>query len=331
LILVTVAFIVLVILRFGELEELAATLVEGRWEWLLAAALLQLVYYLLLGVLYQTAFAVVWVRSRLRELMPVLFASVFVNNLAPTGGISGAALFVDDAARHGESPARAAEGVLLVWVAQNVALLPVLGLGLAFLAVTGNLVPYQALGSGIFLLLVAALGAGLLLGRWQAGRLRGLLGWLQHTVNDLGRHIRRPDLLPAEWADANARELSEAASAIATRPREVACTLAIALAHTLVNLVSLYAVFMAYGQPVPLGAAAAGFSVAIVYAVLSVLPLDIGLMQGVMAVVFAQLGVPVATALAVVLVFGGLNAWLPLAVGFVFLREVRAFGGGGRP
>ncbi|HOG47849.1 MAG TPA: lysylphosphatidylglycerol synthase domain-containing protein, partial [Anaerolineae bacterium] len=123
--LIVAAFIVLVVLRFADIKLLAQTLVRGRWPFILAAVGLQLLYYLLLGLLYRFAFAVVEVESTLRELLPVVFASVFVSTLTPSGGIGGAALFVDDAARHGQSPAKAAEGVLLVSAAQNLALVPV--------------------------------------------------------------------------------------------------------------------------------------------------------------------------------------------------------------
>ncbi len=326
LVVVTIAFILLVIFRFRELQELVVTLFQGQWQWLLAALGLQLTYYVLLAVLYQSAFAVVQVASRLRELIPVLLASIFVTTLAPTGGVSGAALFIDDAARHGQSPAKAAEGVLLVWVAQNIALLPVLALGLFYLAISRELLAYQVIGTAIFLLLVAALTGALLLGHWQRARLRGVLDWVQRTANALAARLRRPAFLPAEWAKTNAAEFSDAAEAIATRPKKVGYTLAVALAHTAVNVATVYVIFLAYRFPVAVGAAAAGFGLAIVFAVVSVLPLDVALVQGVMAVVFTSLSVPTATALAVVLVFGGLNAWVPLAIGFFLLREVSSFG-----
>jgi len=330
LVLVTIGFILLVIFRFPELKELALTLVMGQWQWLLAAILLQLVYYALLGLLYQLAFAVVQVQSSVRELIPVLFASIFIITLAPSGGLSGAALFIDDAARHGQSPAKAAEGVLLVWVAQNIALLPFLAFGMLYLAANNDLQTYEIVGAAVFALFVAGLTVVLLLGRWQVDTLRALLTWVQNAANALAHRFGRPDFLPGDWAVTNANEFSEAAAAVATRPREVGYTLGVALAHTAVNLASLYAVFLAYRQPIALGAVAAGFSLSIAFAVISVLPFDIGLMQGVMAVVYTGLGVPTATALAVVLVFGGINGWLPLLVGFVLLREVRSFGGGRR-
>ncbi|HOQ97249.1 MAG TPA: lysylphosphatidylglycerol synthase transmembrane domain-containing protein [Anaerolineae bacterium] len=328
--LIVAAFIVLVVLRFADIKLLAQTLVRGRWPFILAAVGLQLLYYLLLGLLYRFAFAVVEVESTLRELLPVVFASVFVSTLTPSGGIGGAALFVDDAARHGQSPAKAAEGVLLVSAAQNLALVPVLAWGLAYLAVRGALQTYMVVGSTLFLLIVLTLTGALILGRWRRGWLCGLLALMQRIINQVARRIRRPDILPESWAEANANEYCEAATAIVTRPRPVAYTMAMALAHTAANLATLAVIFAAYSQPVPAAAVVAGYALSVVFAVLSVLPFDAGLMQGVMAVVYTGLGVPTATAIAIVLVFGGLNAYLPLLVGFFLLREVRAFGGGPR-
>ena len=59
------------------------------------AALLQVVYYLFYTGVYQSAFYTVEVESRVVELLPVTFASIFLNVAAPTGGASGAALFVE--------------------------------------------------------------------------------------------------------------------------------------------------------------------------------------------------------------------------------------------
>ncbi len=328
LVLATVAFIGLIVARSGDIRLLCTTVLQGQWQWLLVAAALQVAYYALFGALYQVSFSTVGVRSRVRDLIPVLLASVFVTTIAPTGGMSAAALFIDDAARHGQSPIRAAEGVLLVMVVQNIALLPVLGLGMAYLGLIGHLPPTALTASGLFVLLALFLGAVLLVGHWQAARLHAALQWLQRKANALAARLKRRPFLAPGWAESTAGQICGAATAVARRPRRVGLALVLALAHTAVNLASLYAVFLAFHQTVAVGAAAAGFALAIVSAVISALPLDAALMQSVMAMVFTSLGVPLGAALAVVLVFGGLNSWLPLTAGFLLLRQISTFGGG---
>src|SRR4030043_914786 len=112
-----VLFVWVVISRFSEIKKLAETLVGGQWQWVAVAALLQVAYYITYTALYQSAFLTVGVQSRLGELLPVTFASIFMNVAAPSGGASSVALFADDAARRGQSAARATVGTLLVLVA----------------------------------------------------------------------------------------------------------------------------------------------------------------------------------------------------------------------
>ena len=73
--LLVIAFVWVVVSRFTQFEKLAETLRQGRWQWVLVAGLLQVIYYILYALLYQSAFDVVSVRSSLRELFPLTFAS----------------------------------------------------------------------------------------------------------------------------------------------------------------------------------------------------------------------------------------------------------------
>lgn len=323
--LLIIAFVWVVVSRFTEIEKLAQTLAQGQWQWVLAAALLQVIYYTTFTALYQSAFYTVEVESRVNELLPVMFASIFVNVAAPTGGASGAALFVDDATRRGQSAARAAAGTVLALVANFGAFTPVLIVGLVYLFLHHDLAAYEITGAAILLLIIGSLTGVLLLGLWQPDRLRRLLGWLQRTVNRLAGWFRRPALLTDDWAEENAAEFTGAAAAIAAHPRRLGRTLAVALAVHLVDLASLYTLFLAFHQPVGLGTLA-GYAMGILFWVVSITPQGIGVVEGVMALVYTSLDVPAAKATVVALAFRGLTFWLPLAIGFFSLRQVRSFG-----
>jgi uncharacterized protein (TIRG00374 family) len=324
--LLIIAFVWVVISRFTEIEKLIETLAQGQWQWVLAAALLQVVYYTVFTGLYQSAFYTVEVESRVNELLPVMFASIFVNVAAPTGGASGAALFVDDAARRGQSAARAAAGTVLVLVADFSTFIPVLIIGLVYLFLHHNLQAYEIVGAAVLLLIMSGLTSVLLLGLWQPDQLRKILGWLQRTVNRLAGWFRRPALLADDWAEENAAEFTGAAAAIAAHPQRLGRTLAVALAVHLVDLASLYTLFLAFHQPVGFGTVVAGYAMGILFWVVSITPQGIGVVEGVMALVYTSLDVPAAKATVVVLAFRGLTFWLPLAIGFLLLRRVKSFG-----
>jgi phosphatidylglycerol lysyltransferase len=320
-----IGFLGMVLSRLADLQRLWDTLLNGQWQWVFIAALLQVIYYIFYTGLYHSAFYAVEVEARLSELLPLTFASIFVNVVAPSGGISGAALFVDDAARRDQSPARAAAGALLVLAADLSAFTLILVFGLFYLFRLHDLQFYEIAGSLALLAIVGGLNFILLLGLRRPDRLLGLLGSLLRLVNALGGRFSRPRLLPDSWADRNANEFAEAALAIAAHPQRLGRLLVIALAAHLINLSSLHAVFLAFHQPVSLGLLIAAYAVGVLFWIVAITPQGIGVVEGVMALVITSLGVPADRALVIALAFRGLTFWLPFFVGFVLLQRVRLF------
>lgn len=325
LVVVVAGFLLLATTRFSEIRQVTVTLLHGRLEWVLAAILLQLVCFILYAILYHLSFSTVDVESRLRDLVPVFFASICLKTMVPSGGVSGVALFIDDAAKRGQSSARAAQGALLVLVADLLTMAPLLLFGLIYLSTRHALQLYQMLGVAAFMAFAAGLAVMLLLGLWQPCLLHGLLSGLQSLANRVAARLGRPPFLPGDWAHRNAAEFSGAAAGIATRPQHLARTLVLALAIHVIDVIGLYAVFLAYQQPITFGAVIVGFGLDVVFSVISFIPHGIGVADGVITLALTSLGVPVAKALVVALVARGLNIWLPFVLGFFLLRRVRSF------
>ncbi len=328
LVLVVVGSLILGALRFNEIAQVAVTLLRGQLQWVLVAATMQVFYYALYAVLYKFGFLTVEVHSRWRELVPVLFASIFLKAIVPSGGVSAAALFVDDAARRGQSSVRAAEGALLVLGADLVTMVPLLLFGLHYLSLRNALQSYQVLGVAAFLAFTAGLAAMMLLGQWQPGLLYTLLHGIQEAANRAAALLRRPPLLAEDWARHSVGEFTGAAAGITNHPHHLGRTLAVALLVHVMDVIGLYAIFLAYGQKVGLGPVMVGFGLDVVFSVVSFIPHGIGVAEGVLTLAFTSLGIPSAKALVVALAFRGLNVWLPLAIGFLFLHKVRSFGAG---
>jgi len=328
--LVSLAFAVLIALRFNEICQIGAALVRGQMQWVLVALLTQVGYYSLYAVLYQMGFLTVGVESHWGDLLPVLLASVFLKAVVPSGGVSSLAVMVDDAAKRGQSSARAAEGALLVLVADLATMVPLLVYGLHYLALRGALRAYQVVGVVIFVLFTAGLGAMLLLARRQPQVVFGVLHALQQGGNRLAVWLRRRPFLPADWALRNAAEFAGAAEGIASRPWQLGRTLALGFLVHLLDVAAVYAIFLAYGHGVAVGAAIVGFAMDVVFSVVTFIPHGLGVAEGAITMAFVSLGVPTTNALVVALAFRGLNVWLPLAIGFLFLHQVRSFGAGRR-
>ena len=321
--LLALIFVWLIVSQFAQIEQLVLTLATGQSQWVIAAALLQIIYYLFYTSLYQSAFNTVEVKSRTRELLPITLASIYVNVTTPSAG--RAALFADDAARRGESASQAAVGSLLVLVADTGTFSIVLLIGLFYLFQHHHLQLYEVAGSVILFLFIGGLAGILLLGLWQPILLSRVLNWVQHNINRLSFRLHRPQFLADNWAEKNSNEFTQAAMAITAHPRRLQRTLVIGLAAHLANLLSLFTLFLAFHQRVGVGILVAGYVIGILFWIVSITPQGIGVVEGVMTLVFSSLGVPIERAAVIALTFRGLTFWLPMAIGFFTLRRIGSF------
>ena len=324
--LLLVAFVWLVVSRYAEIERLALTFRQGRWQWVGIAVLLQVIFYLLHALLYQNTFLIVGINRRLREMLSLVLVSLFVNVVAPTGGTAAIALFMDDASLRGLPPARAAAGTLLTLVVDFSAFSLLLAVGIAYLFRQADLRLYQITGAILFLLFILLLSSVLLLGLWQPSLLQLVLTWCHRGVGCLAGWCKRPSPLAGDWPLKNALEYTGAAQAIRQRPGRLLRAFVVSLASHLVNLACLYAIFLAFRWPLAFGPLTAGYAIGFVFWVVSPTPQGIGVVEGVMALVYTSLGVPGASAVLAALTFRGLSFWLPLLIGFTLLQRVRSFG-----
>jgi phosphatidylglycerol lysyltransferase len=320
-----IIFIWVVISRYSEIRKLAVTLMTGQWQWVIAAILCCFVFYIIYTALYWSALETVGVQSRLFELLPIMFSSIFMNVAVPIGGASGMSLFVDDAGRRGQSAARAAIGTLLVMVSDFSAFLIILVTGMVYLITHQDLKYYESIVAVILLLVIGIMTSFLLLGLWRPEWLQKILTWVRRFANRVARLIRQPDFLDDAWVEKNRAEFTEASIAIAAQPALLIRTVGIAFAAHMVNLTTLFFLFMAFHQKVHFGVLVAGYSMGILFWIISITPQGIGVVEGMMTLVFASLGVPIERATVIALSFRGLTFWLPLAIGFILLRRLKTF------
>jgi len=201
----------------------------------------------------------------------------------------------------------------------------VLAFGLTYLFFRHALTLYEVV-SAVILLLITLVMVGILgLGLWHPQWLHRLLDWFQRVVNHLGSRFGRLTLMAHDWAEHNAAGFTEAAQSIAAHPARLIQTMGVGLIMHLVDLSSLYVLFLAFYHPIKIGPLVAGYAVGTLFLIVSPTPMGIGVVEGLMPLVFISLGVPSSVAIVVTLAFRGLNFWLPVALGFVLLQELKSF------
>jgi uncharacterized protein (TIRG00374 family) len=320
-----VGLTILVASRFAGAQQLAVTLRRGRMDWVFVALLLHLLYFVMYAGFYQVGFRTVAVENRLWNLVPLVFVSLFVNSLVPSGGVGGAAVFVDDAVQRGQSGVRTVVGVVWVFVADILTLVPFIIYACLFLYQNQELKFYDLIGAGIFISIGVVICLLFALAHWLPNLLYGLLRLVERVVDRAAAWLRHPGWLGKDWPLHTSAEISLAVNNVLSSPRWMMYTMLIGLGLHILNLVGLYALFLAFSQPVRLGTLISGFGMGIVFFVITIIPQGVGAVEGIMTLVFNSLGIPNANALVITLVFRGLNFWLPLLIGFISIRSLSRF------
>jgi uncharacterized membrane protein YbhN (UPF0104 family) len=318
------AFVWLLIAHRGEIRELLRTLASGNPRWVALAVLLQAACFVSWAGLYRRAFATAGVAGRLLDTLGTLMCAAFVNLVVPSAGAAGATLFVDDAARRGQSPARAAAGIVLCWASDLAALTTTLVLGAGYLRGRQEIETARLAAMAGLALVTGGMSAALFFGVWHPRWLGGPLEAMRSGAARLARRMKRESPLAPDWAAHVSGELAVVSGNLRSHPARVATLYGMALLMHAANMASLGALFFAFRQPIQPGALAAGYAFGQVAWTLSPVPQGIGVVEAVMALVYATLGVPATVATAIAISYRGLTFWLPMAVGFLLLRRTRS-------
>lgn len=323
-IVIFLALTIVVSSRFTDARDLVQTLSKGIWQWIVIGVIIHIIYFSLYSFLYQAGFKTVGVQTSVGGLIPVVVASIFVNTVAPFGGVAGGALLVNYAVKQGQSGARAAVGLLLVLLVDLVTLIPFILAGFMYLYQRRALAFYEILAGVIFVLFVMLLTGMIMLSGWRLIYVQRVLAWLQGIINRVAARFGKADFTGEDWFERIANDLAAAAKAIRRHPRDLSLTVAWGFVVHLVNLIGLYAFFLAFRQSVEVGGLVAGFSLGIVFYVIAVIPQGVGAVEGIMGLTFTSLGISSTKAITIALAFRGVNFWMPMAVGMLILPYISA-------
>jgi uncharacterized protein (TIRG00374 family) len=318
--LLIIAFVWFIVTRQTEIKNLIHVLSQGQWQWILAAVLLQILFFVFYALTIQSSYFAVETQGRFLEILPLIVISVFVNTVTPSAGTAGIALFARDAKRRGKSGVKATSANLLATVIEYSAFLLILVVGMVHLFIQHDLEIYEIIASLALVVWIGIQTAVLLLGLWRPALLRKLLDYVQRFINIIFTLLKRPQKMKVIWAEKTAGEFTTAAVAISRHKTRLVQTFGIALGMQALNVSCLYALFLAFKHPIQFGALVAGYAMGILFVNISPLPQGIGIVEGVMTLVYTSLNVPGAVALVITLAFRGLTFWFPFLLGFILLR-----------
>jgi phosphatidylglycerol lysyltransferase len=235
-------------------------------------------------------------------------------------------LFIDDARRKGQSPAKAAAGTLFVVFAEllGVALMSLAGLNLLL---SSNSLKHEAIvGVIVLIAFLIFLFFVLTFGVWAPKLLKLFIFKIAEWVNKAAIALRFKFRISREQAEGNADELISASQALKAHPIYAMQTIGISLFMFVILIGALALLFPAFGQDITtsegLHRLCAGFVVGMLFWIVSPTPQGIGVVEIAMAVTFYKLGMPYPTALLIALSFRIISFWIPMICGVFFLKNL---------
>jgi uncharacterized protein (TIRG00374 family) len=322
-----VAVVLLLAIAFGfsslgEMGKTAAVFRSGDWRFLVGALALEAGWLFIIGATYAALYKIVGISDSTRRLWKLGSAANFSNVIAPTGGISAAAVLISDARRNNNSSARATVVYALFVFFDYTGLLCVLTVGLGILASRNSLHLAEITASIILLMAAMGLAAILYLAMLSETLLGKVLSACARGINNALRPILHRNYLMESRAHSFASELAEGIADLKQNPRELLSPLGLALANKSILMAILWMVAMAFQTPLPAEVLVAGFSIGYLFVIVSPTPSGIGIMEGAMTLSLRSLGLALETAAIITLSFRGITFWVPLVVGAINFRNL---------
>ena len=310
----------LVYLSFGEIESIVETIQRGNLWFVLLGLILYFGWFAITGLTYQSLYRLLGLDGPLHKFM-LLAASVnFVNTIAPSAGMSGTAVFIDDAYRNNHSPGKATVASMLNIFLDYLAFLVVLTLGLIVLIRRNDLTPTEIAASAVIFAIAAGLGFLLYLGSRSADALGEVLAKMARFINRITRPFIHRDYLREERAHEFANEMATDLRSLPEHPRSLIKPLLYAFANKALMIIILMICFLSFDVPFTTGTIIGGFSIAYLFLIVSPTPSGIGIVEGILPLALSSLRVQWSQAVIVTLAYRGLTFWVPLGVGAIAFR-----------
>lgn len=273
--------------------------------------------------LYQDLFGILGRKIAYWPMFKVSLELNFVNNVFPSGGVTGFSYFGLKMREFGISVGKSTLVQLMRFVTTFVSFQVFIFLGLILLAVFGevsNMVILIA-SSLTTLLIVGTLMVAYIVGSRK--RIDNFFTFLAKAINRLIQVVRpkNPETINIEMARKMFMDLHENYLLLKENYRKLKRPMLHVTVANIGELATLYSVFLAFGESVNPGALIIAYAVANFAGLISVLPGGIGIYEGLMVAIFATAGVSPAVSIPAIVMYRILTMLIQLPVGYYFYHQ----------
>ena len=314
-----------VFMRGDQLVELVETMKQGATLPLIAAICTQLGKYLSQSFAYSHCFKAVNERMKPRSTLPLVFGTFFMNTIAPSLNLAGTTLVVNDARKRGIEAGKATSAALLMQITIDGAFATIMISAFIMLALTVGLSPLWFLVGMLVIVLVSVMILIMVLGRRRPAIVLRALSPIERLVNSVLVRFKKKPLNP--WAGKLVTSFSDAAGLIGQNPRPTLEAYGCSIIASLCELSCFCLVGLAFGVT-SIEPLVCGYVVATLFAMISITPQGVGVVEAMVVVAFTAFGESSAAGMAIGLVYRGIVFWMPFIIGAILINVTKTFRGG---
>lgn len=316
-ILLAVAYIVV---SFTQLQTIIESLRQGNLPFLLAAFIFECICLFNATAVYRSLYQLVGMNEGRWNMFLMTTAATFISMIAPSGGMSGMAVFIDSAKSRKLSSGRVLVVGILYLLYEYASLLCVVMAGFVVLIRRGHLSAGEV-SAATFMLAIAIVDALVLyLGNKSQRRLGYLLSGVTRWLNRLVRPFFHRDLIIVGNAYNLSVEIAEGIKTIRANPKKLIWPFLFSLNNKAILICVLAFTFMSLGVPYSVGTIVGGYSISQLFYYVSPTPGGVGVVEGLFPLILRTLRVPIGKAMLITLVYRAITLWFPLLVGFISFR-----------
>jgi uncharacterized protein (TIRG00374 family) len=151
----------------------------------------------------------------------------------------------------------------------------------------------------------------------------GFLRPIESFVNRVSKRFRKGKIIDP-WVESIVESFGEAAGQIGHNPKKAIFVFLFSVLASTFELVCFCLVGVAFGLSIP-SALVGGYVVATLFAMISITPQGVGVVEVAVVALLAAYGVSATTATTIALVYRGLVFWMPFAIGALMIHRTKSF------
>lgn len=317
-----VSLAALIIFSRGRIRQIIPLLGHIRWYFFVVFVLVQLGSYWFNAKYYQSFFAIFEHKVPTKILYIRSLVVNFVNQAFPSGGISGTS-YLSTTLKDYVPMGQTTLAQLMNYLFTVVSFLVVLTLGFLMLFFTGKLQQASVRVILLLILVIVVFCIVILVIISDRRRVESIVNRLNQALNTFSRKVlrRRSPFVTEAQLERFIGEFYHGYDAFTEKKGHWRMPFAYSLGYNVVEVGTVYVVFLAFGHVVNPGAVIAAYTLANLFSLVSVFTNGAGVYEATMIGALVALGIPFNVSFPVVLVYRVLNFGIFLPIGYYYYRK----------